>query len=220
MSPNELSPLPRSFYAPDADHVARKLIGHFLIRNTPDGPAGGPIVEAEAYLADDPACHSFRGETKRNKSMFGPPGYSYVYLIYGMHFCFNAVCGPVGHGEAVLIRAIEVQFGEDWMRRQRKVDSTTQLTNGPARLCQALDIVRQHDGVDICDAASPLYIAQNPNRANFFRKQGPLVTTTRIGISKAAEHDLRFYLDNSPFISKRVSRKASHEKMLVVRKGK
>src|SRR6478672_407310 len=156
MSPNELSPLPRSFYAPDADHVARKLIGHFLIRNTPDGPAGGPIVEAEAYLADDPACHSFRGETNRNKSMFGPPGHAYVYLIYGMHYCFNAVCRPAGHAEAVLIRAIEPEFEVDWMQAQRKAEQLKLLTNGPARLCHALNIDRKLDGVDICHAASPL----------------------------------------------------------------
>ena len=220
MGTNELQPLPRSFYMPDADRVAKKLLGHFLIRNTPEGPAGGAIVEVEAYLGNDPACHSFRGETKRNKSMFGPSGFSYVYLIYGMHYCFNAVCAPPGKAEAVLIRAIEVQFGEDWMRQQRQVDTTRQLSNGPARLCQALNILRKHDGLDICDAASPVYIAKNPNRTAFFRKQGPLVTTTRIGISKAAEHHLRFYLDNSSFVSKRVSRKAANEKLLMVRKRK
>jgi DNA-3-methyladenine glycosylase len=203
MAANELNALPRSFYEPDADRVGRNLIGHYLIRNTPEGPAGGPIVEAEAYLADDPACHSYRGETQRNKSMFGPPGFSYVYLIYGMHYCFNAVCGPPGHGEAVLVRAIEVQFGEAWMRHQRKAERIQQLTNGPARLCQALDILRKHDGLDICDSGSPVFIAENTERRKFVRERGPMVTTTRIGITKAAEHHLRFYLDNSPFVSKK-----------------
>jgi DNA-3-methyladenine glycosylase len=220
MATKEFKALPRSFYEPDADHVAQALLGHFLIRNTPQGPAGGAIVEAEAYLADDPACHSFRGETKRNKSMFGPPGFSYVYLIYGMHYCFNTVCGPPGHGEAVLVRAIEVQFGEAWMRLQRKVEALEQLTNGPARLCQALDIVRKHDGLDICEVDSPLFVAENPERRKFLRERGPVVVTTRIGISKAADDHLRFYLDNSPFVSKKLSRKASRENVPMVRNKK
>src|ERR1051325_7129429 len=106
------SPLSRTFYEPSAKVVAPELLGHFLIRNTPDGPCGGAIVETEAYLVDDAACHGAPGETKRNRVMFGHPGHCYVYLIYGFHFCVNTVCRPAGIAEAVLIRAIEVNFGE------------------------------------------------------------------------------------------------------------
>ncbi len=109
-------PLPPCFYEPEADLVAPQLLGHYLIRNTPGGVLGGPIVEVEAYLVGDPAAHSFPGETPRNRVMFGPPGFAYVYLIYGLHFCINAVCRPSGTAEAILIRAIEAELGEGKMR--------------------------------------------------------------------------------------------------------
>src|SRR6266404_6771202 len=89
-------PLPAAFYKPSAEAVARALLGHWLVRNTPDGPCGGPIVETEAYLVGDPACHGFIGQTPRNASLYGPPGRAYVYLIYGFHYCFNTVCHPRG----------------------------------------------------------------------------------------------------------------------------
>src|ERR1044072_4097534 len=99
------SALPRFFYEPSAKIVAPKFLGHWLIRNTPEGPCGGAIVETEAYLINDAACHGAPGPTPRNRVMFGAPGYSYVYLIYGLHFCVNAVCHREGVAEAVLIRA-------------------------------------------------------------------------------------------------------------------
>jgi DNA-3-methyladenine glycosylase len=139
-------PLPESFYKPSAEAVAPKLLGHWLIRNTPQGPVGGPIVETEAYLADDPASHGFIGKTPRNRSLYGIYGRAYVYLIYGFHYCFNAVCRPKGTAEAVLIRAIEVAFGEEFMRGRRPVPERHQLTNGPGKLCAALDIDREIDG--------------------------------------------------------------------------
>jgi DNA-3-methyladenine glycosylase len=200
----DFNPLPRSFYQPSAAAVAPLLLGHWLIRNSPDGPCGGPIVEVEAYLADDPASHGFGGETTRNRAMYGPPGHAYVYLIYGFHCCVNAVCRPAGRAEAVLIRAIEAEAGLDVMRQNREAAPAFALTNGPGKLCAALAIDRKLDGVDLCDAGSPLFIARNPHRARFRRRRGPLAVSARIGITKAASLPLRFYLGGSPFISRRV----------------
>src|SRR6266849_8436459 len=148
------SPLPESFYHPSAKMVAPELLGHWLIRNTPNGPCGGPVVETEAYLCDDPACHGTPGPTPRTRVMFGAPGHGYVYLIYGYHFCVNAVCRPAGVGEAVLVRAIEPLFGEELMRRERPNGKAQELTNGPAKLCQAMNIDRRLDGINLCDPHS------------------------------------------------------------------
>ena len=163
-------PLPRSFYQPSARIVATRLLGHWLIRNTPAGPCGGVIVETEAYLTGDPACHGFPGPTARNRALFGEPGHGYVYLIYGYHFCANAVCRPTGVAEAVLIRAIEPTFGQELLRRQRLVTELRNLTNGPAKLCEAMQIERSLDGIDLCDPCSALFIASNP-RVEEFRKE-------------------------------------------------
>jgi DNA-3-methyladenine glycosylase len=200
---NEIRPMPRGFYEPSAKIVARRLLGHFLVRNGPQGPAGGEIVEVEAYLSNDPACHGAPGPTARNRVLFGHPGHGYVYLIYGYHFCVNAVCRPVGVAEAVLIRAIEPNFGEEFMRHERPVARREELTSGPAKLCEALGIDRSLDGVDICDPKSVLFLGENPNPEKFRRRRGPMVTTTRIGITKAAALPLRFYLAGSEFVSKR-----------------
>jgi DNA-3-methyladenine glycosylase len=197
------TPLPESFFLPSAKVVAPLLLGHWLIRNTPEGPCGGPIVETEAYLTDDPACHSFRGETKRNRVMWGAPGRAYVYLIYGYHFCVNAVCRPAGIAEAVLIRALEPSLGEELMRRNRLVKQTRDLSNGPAKLCEALNIDRKLDGLNMCDAKGPLFIARHEEAEQFCKIRGPIVKATRVGISKAADLPLRFYLENSALVSRR-----------------
>lgn len=199
--------LPASFFQPSAETVAPKLLGHFLLRRTPDGSwAGGAIVETEAYLADDPACHAFRGQTARNRSMFGPPGRAYVYFIYGNYFCCNAVCAAPGVGEAVLIRAIEPTFGLEWMQQNRPVAKPRELTSGPAKLCLALGIRRPLDGADLCALTSDLIVAENPDVRRFRRERGPLVTTTRIGLSIAADLPLRFYLERSEFVSRTAPR--------------
>jgi DNA-3-methyladenine glycosylase len=187
---------------PSAAAVAPRLLGHWLVRNLPSGPCGGPIVETEAYMAEDPASHAFGGETARNRVMFGPPGCAYVYLIYGFHNCVNAVCRRAGCAEAVLIRAIEAEVGLDSMRQNRKSATLFTLTNGPGKLCAALALDRHLDGVDLCDAASLLYIARNPNLARFRRQRGPLAVSTRVGLTKAADRPLRFLLAGSPFISR------------------
>jgi len=201
------SPLPRTFYKPSAKVVAPALLGHWLIRRTGSGFCGGPIVETEAYLAADPACHGAPGPTARNRVMFGAPGHAYVYLIYGNYFCVNAVCQPAGVAEAVLIRAVEVDLGEELMRQRRPVEHTHNLTNGPGKLCQAMNITRSLDGVDLCTITSPLFIAQNPALPQFRSTRGPLITTVRIGLTKAADLPLRFYLDRSPSVSRRTPAK-------------
>jgi DNA-3-methyladenine glycosylase len=202
---NKFTPLPRAFYEPSARLVAPRLLGHWLVRNTPLGPCGGPIVETEAYLIDDPACHAAPGLTPRNRVMFGEPGHAYVYLIYGLHFCVNAVCLPPGTAEAVLLRAVEATLGTHLLQGRRAVSKSEHLTNGPAKLCEAMDISRSLDGVDLCSVRSPLFIARNSSLAKFRHERGPVVITTRVGISRAAELPLRFYLDRSPFISKRAA---------------
>ena len=199
-------PLSREFFELAADVVAPALLGHLLLRRTDAGWCGGVIVETEAYLADDPACHAFGGETARNRAMFGPPGHSYVYLIYGMHHCVNAVCGPRGVGEAVLIRAVEPTLGLDVMRARRRVARIHELTNGPGKLCAALGIERALDAVDVCDAASPLFIARHAGHEGVRQRLGPVRATPRLGITKAADRKLRFVLAGSEFLSRRERR--------------
>ncbi len=196
-------PLPRRFYEPSAREVAPALLGHWLIRNTAHGPCGGPIVETEAYLVGDPACHGAPGPTARNRVMFGEPGHAYVYLIYGNYFCMNVVCQPPGVAEAVLIRAVEVALGEESMLKRRPVAAPRNLTNGPGKLCLAMDIDRGLVGVDLCDVHSSLYVARNSRVANFRKERGSVVTTTRVGLTKAAHLALRFYLEGSAFVSHR-----------------
>lgn len=196
-------PLPRSFYDPSAREVAPLLLGQWLLRRGPGGYCGGPIVETEAYLDGDPACHASRGCTPRNRVMFGPPGHSYVYFIYGCHYCFNAVCRPAGVPEAVLVRAIEAVFELKWMEHRRGARKPVHLTNGPGKLCAAMAITRELDGVDLCNPESPVVIARNPEAEAFRRERGPIVSAPRIGITAAVDLPLRFYLRESEFVSRK-----------------
>jgi DNA-3-methyladenine glycosylase len=197
-------PLPRSFYLPSAKVVAPGLLGHWLVRRTDKGLVGGRIVETEAYLIGDAACHAFVGETARNRVMYGPPGFAYVYLIYGFYFCFNTVCLPKGTAEAVLVRAVEAEIGEDLMQANRPVATPVQLTNGPGKLCKAMSITRELDGCDLCSTESSIFVGRNEDLETYLKENGPMVTTTRIGLTKAADLPLRFYLDGSKFVSKRI----------------
>ena len=201
---SRLAPVPRTFFNPSAAIVAPRLLGHFLVRQTSEGTMTSLIVETEAYVIDDPACHGYGGESARNRSMYGPPGRAYVYFIYGVYWCVNAVCRPKGIAEAVLIRAVEPVAGIDLMRKRRPVAHDKQLTNGPGKLCTALAINRTLDGADLCDAPSPLWIARNPDHKKLLLDKGPMITTTRIGITKAAHLPLRFYLSGSAWVSRQV----------------
>ena len=202
-----LKPFERSFYSPSARIVAPELLGHLLVRNTQQGQAAAIIVETEAYLVGDPACHSAPGLTSRNRVMFGPGGYAYVYFIYGCHFCVNVVCQPAGTAEAVLIRTVHPFSGESIIRTARPVIHGNSLTNGPGKLCQALSIDRSLNGADLCDTGSAVYIAENKRVDNFRHDFGPVITGPRIGITQAVDLPLRFWLNKNPYISKASSPK-------------
>jgi DNA-3-methyladenine glycosylase len=201
--PHSFNPLSPDFYKSSARVVARKLLGHWLIRQTSAGPIGGMIVETEAYLAaNDPACHAATGRSVRNQTMWGRNGLGYIYMIYGLYYCFNTVCRPEGIAEAVLIRAIQPDFGLDWML-ERRGGLASNLTSGPSKLCLAMNIDRKLDGVDLCNPESELIVAENPNIARNVKDAGPIIVTTRIGITKAADLPLRYYLSGSAYVSKR-----------------
>lgn len=201
--PSKFNPLPRRFFEPSAAVVAPQLLGHWLVHQEPEGPVGGIIVEVEAYVREDPACHAFRGETRRTKSMWGPPGHSYVYLIYGFHFCVNTVCRPAGEAEGVLLRAAHPLWGLETMSRRRGGLRDRHLASGPGKLCAALGITRELDGVDLCDPTSPLIVAENPDRTQTILNFSPVVQTTRVGITLAANWPLRWYLSGSPHVSRK-----------------
>lgn len=195
-----VAPFPREFYLQDTLTVARALLGQRVWRRLPSGEVlSGIIVETEGYLTDDPACHAYRGQTPRNRTMFGPPGHAYVYFTYGLHMMLNLVCAPEGVAEAVLIRAIEPVTGVDTMRLHRGgIVSVLQLTNGPGKLAQALALTRQaDDGVDVTDPHSDLQI--RPRAHPPFE----VVSTTRIGISQGVESLWRYYMQGNRWVSRR-----------------
>jgi DNA-3-methyladenine glycosylase len=179
------------FFSRSVHTVARELIGCRLFH---DG-CGGTIVETESYERDDPACHAYVGLTKRTATLFGPPGRAYVYLSYGIHALLNAVAEPEGQAAAVLIRALEPTAGLDAMRRRRGKRPDTDLCSGPGKLTDALGI-----GLDANDAdltADPfLLLPPEPGR------EGEVVTSFRVGITKAVELPWRFSLAGSPFVSR------------------
>ena len=195
MSYPNAHPLPREFYLQPTVEAARSLLGKVLVHRTEEGVIAGRIVETEAYLSDDPACHASRGMTRRNAAMFGEPGHAYVYFTYGVHFCLNAVTAPNGVGEAVLIRAVEPLEGMDIMKRNRATDALLNLASGPGKLCRAFGLDLRHNGLDLAD--SELLIADD----GFI--PGEVVAATRIGIRLAADKPWRFYLAGNPFVSRK-----------------
>ena len=197
------SPLPRDFYAPSADLVAPALLGHFLLRRVENEWLGGEIVETEAYLVDDPACHAYVRQTPRNATMWGDFGFAYVFRIYGAYHCVNAVCQPVGRAEAVLIRAIEPRFGLEKMKELREVKKEVEMTNGPSKLCIALGIDGAQNGVDLTNLEADLIIARNDECADFLCNRGEIVRTSRIGLTRAADWPLRWFLGGSKSVSRR-----------------
>jgi len=195
----EAPPLPRAFYDRPTLTVARELIGKTLLRRTPDGVAGGMIVETEAYTAaNDPAAHGYRGQTPRNRSMFGGPGYAYVYRSYGIHYCLNVVTEGHGIAAAVLIRAIRPQVGVELMRwRRGERIGDRDLARGPGRLCQALALTTDDDGADLLGSA--LWLVETPGLAETPR----IAATARIGITQAADWPWRYVVVGDPYVSAR-----------------
>jgi DNA-3-methyladenine glycosylase len=191
--------LPRRFYRRDSRAVAPELLNKLLVVDGPDGQVAGRIVEVEAYVGDiDPASHAFRGETRRNRTMFGPAGHLYVYFTYGMHWCANAVCGDVGEGTAVLLRAAAPMRGVDLMwPRRRKARREHDLASGPAKLCQALGLDGTFDGADLTRARGSVRIVDDGVAPP--RRPG---RSTRIGINVAMEHRWRWFVAGDPNVSR------------------
>ncbi|HKQ59000.1 MAG TPA: DNA-3-methyladenine glycosylase, partial [Candidatus Eisenbacteria bacterium] len=191
-------PLPRAFYARPATTVARALLGRLLVRDAGRVRLVGRIVEVEAYGgARDPASHAFRGETPRNRTMFGPPGHAYVYFTYGMHHCLNVVTGSSGRAGAVLIRAVEPIAGIAAMTRRRGPVPRERLARGPGCVALAFGLTRADDGTDL--TLGPLWLADRPAR----RQGRPVAVSVRIGITRAASRPWRFYLAGHPSVSGR-----------------
>lgn len=185
--------LERSFYERSALVVAPELLNKLFVV----GRCAGRIVEVEAYTQNDPASHSFKGPTLRNRSMFGPPGHLYVYFTYGMHFCANVVTAPEGQGEAVLIRAIEPVFGLDEMlvRRGDAVKRDIDVASGPGKLTRALGIGRDNDGDDLLTSRIRLY--DDGTTPPLFPDQ-----SVRVGITEGVDLRWRFFLGGNPYVSR------------------
>lgn len=198
----KLKPLARRFYLRTPELVARELLGNILVRGRGRHRLAGRIVETEAYLGlNDAAAHAAAGPTARNAVLFGPAGHAYVYFIYGMHYCFNVSCRPAGNAGCVLIRALEPISGIAAMARSRGVElgiaptvaKLRRLASGPGRLAAALGITRARDnGKDV--TASDLWIGDDGFKT-------AIVSTPRIGITRAVDPQLRFLLADNPYVS-------------------
>ena len=203
MIPNKPKKLKREFYTRNLLFVARELLGKILVKKSGSNILSGKIVEVEAYHGDyDQASHAFKGKTKRNEVMFNEGGCLYVYFTYGVHYCANVVIGKKGKGIAVLIRAIEPVEGIDTMIKNRFGKELIQdkekysLTNGPGKLCQALGINRNHNGVDL--TGNQIFILDQPKLKN-----KEIGVSKRIGITRSVDLQWRFYIKDNPFVSRK-----------------
>ncbi|MGH7488570.1 MAG: DNA-3-methyladenine glycosylase [bacterium] len=189
--------LPRSFYDRETEIVARAMLGTVLECDTPEGVASGIIVETEAYVGEhDLACHAAAGRTARTESLYGPPGISYVYFIYGMYWCFNAVTREEGLPSAVLVRALEPLDGIALMHKRRPhVTNSVDLTNGPGKLCTTL-------GITGAMTAKPLQRKPLVIREGESIPDDLVDTTTRIGITRSADWPLRWVVRGNKFVSR------------------
>jgi len=177
--------------------IAKELLGYTFVHESVEGTAGGIIVETEAYLQGDPACHAYRRKSVRNAPMFGEAGTIYVYQIYGMHFCVNISTNKKDVGEAVLIRALQPTLGVELMQARRNTEEIKNLCSGPGKLVQALGIHKQMNNWHILD--SDLKIISPSVQI----VESEIVTTTRIGITQGADLPYRFYLKDNKFVSRK-----------------
>ena len=189
--------LPQSFYDRETEIVAREMLGTVLECETGDGVARGIIVETEAYLGEhDLACHAAAGRTARTEHLYGPPGISYVYFIYGMYWCFNAVTRAEGEPSAVLVRALEPLDGLTLMHKRRpRIKNDVELTNGPGKLCTALGITGAMTGKSL--QRKPIVIREGGGVAD-----NDVEVTARIGITKSADWPLRFIIRGNKYVSR------------------
>jgi DNA-3-methyladenine glycosylase len=195
-------PLDAAFFARDPREVAPALLGKTLVHDPGDGRRSGRIVEVEAYCgAEDPAAHSYRGQTPRNATMFAPAGHLYVYRSYGIHWCANVVCGQLGDGCAVLLRALAPLDGVAAMYTARGATARRDrdLCSGPGKLTEALGLDGSHDGVPLAGTGRVRLVDDG-------HQPGAVIQTTRIGISQAIEQPWRWYVDGDPNVSRRARR--------------
>ena len=187
----------RALLQQSAATVARQLLGLYLVQETAEGRTVGRIVETEAYSQNDPAAHTYRGVTRRNRAMFGPAGHAYIYQMHG-HHCVNCTAGQIGYGSGCLLRALEPVAGLDLMRLRRGAQDERALCSGPGKLAKAMGITMDQYGLDLLDANSPLRLEPPQTEADF-----EIVQTTRIGISRAQELEWRFYIKGNPHVSRK-----------------
>ena len=194
---NDGALLPYGFYEKGTVTVARELLGKKMVVEEGGLLLAGTVVETEAYLGrDDPACHSASGKSRRNAVMFGPSGHAYIYLIYGIHLCFNITTGPPDKPKAVLIRALEPTDGIEIMRNNRGQENIFNLCSGPGKLVQAMGITMDHNGCSVVEG--PIRFFNCP-----VQRAVEVTASARVGISKAADWPLRFYIKGNKFISKK-----------------
>jgi DNA-3-methyladenine glycosylase len=188
--------LPRSFYDRPTLDVAVDIIGKHIVYHSPQGKLSARIVEIEAYVGEgDPACHAARGQTTRNAVMFGQPGFTYVYFIYGMYHCLNFVTEPQGQAAALLLRAAEPIDGTEIMGQRYPDKRQHQLLSGPGKFCRAFGLTREHNGLDL--TKSVIYLEDSGEEAT------KIVTSPRVGINNGTEKLWRFYDANSSAVSRK-----------------
>ncbi len=192
--PGRLRRLRRAELPVDTVELARYLIGKIAVHDTDDGRLSGRIVETEAYPVGDSAGHAFRGETRRNASLFLGPGHAYVHFTYGSSFLLNVTSEAAGVGAGVLLRALEPLEGIEWMQRSRGRASLLDLARGPGRLTKAMQIDFTQDGLDLC-AAGPLWLATSQ------RETGAVGKSVRIGLTRNVDLKVRFYERGNPYVS-------------------
>lgn len=195
MPTSRIRKIPRSFYNRPTLQVAPELIGKFVVFNSPRGKLSARIVEVEAYIGeDDPACHAARGKTKRNAVMFGKPGFTYIYFIYGMYHCLNFVTEAEGKAAAVLLRAAEPHKGIEIMRLLSPGLKDDRLLAGPGKFCRSFGLTREHNGLDL--TGSTIYLEDHHLRPK------KIITAPRIGINHGVERPWRFYDAASTAVSR------------------